>query len=169
MPDYDFTLYDTAVFGATANTLHELFQVAQGADATHTKSFTNSRGAGSLPVTEQFVVTRVKVLYDHNTVTADVPKFHPGSYLEFILNNQTILIAPLAEFIANSGYGGHYSQAAAADEAVIGLLGDGYVLTKPIVIKGGTAFKVQLFQSLAVTAASNMKAALDGILTMAAQ
>ncbi len=167
MPDYSWTMYDTAPFGASASVTNELFQVAQGGDATHTKSYTNSRGAGQLPVLEKMMVENIKVIYDYNTVLADIPKIQVGSYLEFIVNNKTVLLARLAEFIAHSAYGGHYSQAAAADEAVIGLKGDGYELKIPILIPGGTQFKVNVFQGTALAgASSNLVVALVGTLTM---
>lgn len=167
MPDYRYDIYDTAVFGAAAATTFDLFQVPQGADATHTESFTNARGSGQFPVKENFLIDWIGVIYDYNTVLADIPKIQVGSFLKVIVNNFEILKAPLARFIANSAYGGHYSQAAAADEAVIGLIGNGYFLDIPILIPGGTQFKVQLFQNLAITAASNMKTVLCGKLSIA--
>lgn len=167
MADYAWSMYDTAPFGASASVTNELFQVAQGGDATHTKSFTNSRGAGQLPVLEKMMVERIKVIIDYNTVLADIPKIQVGSYLEFIVNNKTVLLARLAEFFANSSYGGHYSQAAAADEAAIALNGDGYELKIPILIPGGTQFKVNVFQGTALAGAnSNLIVSLNGILTM---
>lgn len=166
MPDYSFVLYDTAPFGASAGTEHVLFQVSQGSDSTHTEAYTNSRGAGQLPTEEKMLVERIHVIVDHNTAIADVPKIFNASFLEIRVSDKTIFKAPLAMLSSFNAYGGHYSQAAAADEAVIGLIGVGYELKIPILIPGGVSFRIRVYQGTAVTAASNLKVALEGTLTM---
>lgn len=165
--DLDYVLYDTAVFTNVANTEQVLFQVAQGGDATHTESFTNMRGSGALPQEEAFACIRIGVTVDFDTAgEEDYTTVWRGSFLEVRVSDKTVLKAPLALFSAANMYGGHYSQAAAANNAVIGLQGDGLKLDIPITIKGGTAFRVRVVQANATSAASkNMKVWLRGTLT----
>ncbi len=167
MADYTATLYDTAVFGTTAGAEHTLFQVAQGGDSTHVEAFTNMRGAGSLPNDEDFRVDEIAVFPDVNASAADLQNMTIGSFLEVRVSDKTVLKAPLAMFMKHAAYGGLYTQATAANEALIGLLGDGYKLPIPIAIPGGTSFRVRIYQGTAMSAASqNLKVALNGVLTM---
>ena len=166
MPDLDYVLYDTAVFGATANNESVLFQVAQGGDATHTESFTNMRGAGQLPQAEAFSVEWIGVNPDHALVEADIEAIWRGSFLEIRVADLTVLKAPLRLFADQADYQGHFAQAAAANRVIIGLRGEGYALTKPISIPGGTYFRVRVVQGPAVTAGSNMKVNMRGTLTI---
>lgn len=165
--DLDYTLYDTAIFGTVANFESVLFQVAQGADVTHIESFTNMRGAGALPQEEAFKCNWIGVAVDFtSTLPQDYKAMWLGSFLEFRLSDKTVLKAPLAMFAAASGFSGHYSQAAAADNAAIGLMGNGYTLDIPIEISGGTAFRVRIVQGTVLSAVSkNVKVLLNGILT----
>lgn len=166
MPDFSFVLYDTAPFGATAGTDHVLFQVSQGADSTHTEAYTNSRGAGQLPTEEKFLLKRLHAIIDHNTALADIPKIFNASYFELRVSDKIVFKCPLAMLSSKNSYGGHYTQAAAADEAVIGLDGEGYELEIPIEIQGGVSFRPKVYQGTAVTASSNIKIVLEGTLTM---
>lgn len=166
MPDYSTTLYDTAVFGNSANVDHTLFQEAQGASATATKSKTNSRGAGQLPQNEEFEVRSIHASYDGNAALADEENWLKDSYLEFRLSDETIFECPLRWVASRNAFGGHYSQGTAADESMIGLIGEGYMLDIPIVIRGGTGFRVTVHQGTALSAASqNVKVVLKGTLT----
>lgn len=164
--DLDFTLYDTAVFGATANAESVLFQLAQGADATHTEAFTNSRGAGQLPQTEQFTCRWIGVRPVHALVEADIEPIWRGSFLEVRIADQTVLKAPLALFAAYAAFGGHFTQAAGANRVMAGLAGTGMELAHDIVIPGGTAYRVRVVQGPAVTAGSNMVVMLRGTLAI---
>lgn len=160
---YDFVLYDTAPFANAANTDLTLFQVPRGGDATHNEQYTNMRGAGTLPANEQFDVSWIGLIIDHNTLIADIPKIQVASFFEFIYMDKSILKLPLAMIIAASAYGGFYTQAAAADEAAIGLLGNGLSLNLPIVIKGGDAFRARVYQGTALSGTVNFKLAFRGI------
>lgn len=157
-----YFLYDTVVFGATANAESILFQVASGADATHNEQFTNMRGAGSLPQTESMEVDWIGVIIDTLLAKADVVKIFDGSILEIRVADFSVIKAPTALFIAQSAYGGNQIQAAAADSMTIGLLGDGYELDKHIMLPGGTPFKVRMLQGPAVGAGANLKVVLGG-------
>lgn len=165
MAELDFVLYDTVAFGTVAATETILFQVARGSDATHNEAFTNSRGAGALPSGEDFQLNWLGLAVDYNTVLADIPKLYLASFFELRVNDITVLQLPLVMIASNSGYGGHYTQAAAADEAVIGIMGDGFMLNKPIHIGGGVSFKPRIVQGTALAAgSSNMKLLLRGVL-----
>lgn len=163
--DLSYVLYDTAVFGTTALFENTLFQVAQGGDSTHTESFTNSRGAGQLPANESFKIKRILATIDVNGVVADSQNTFIGSFVDIIVNNRSLFKAPLTLVAARNGFGGMYTQAAAANESLIGLMGEGYTLEIPIMIDKGSAFKVRVVQGVALSAASqNVKLSLDGIL-----
>jgi len=157
-------MYDTAVFGAVADTLHTLFQIVQGQDATHNKGFTNTRGAGQFPSEEMFTIESIGIYPDADFILADLESMWRASYLELTVTNTTMLLSPLSVFAKYGGWGGHYTQASAADAAAIGKLGLGRKLPIPIEVKGGTQFKVEIFQSIATAASMNVKCVLNGIL-----
>lgn len=165
MPDYSFHIYDTALFGVTAGTTHTLFQVPQGGDATHVMDFTNMRGAGQFPVNEKFTIRKIMVASESELAEADVTAWYRLSYLKLLRSNHEDLISPLLPLIAYAGFGGHFTQAAAANRALIGRMGEGYVLTPNISIDGGDAFKIEVFQGVALSAANQrIKVILEGIL-----
>lgn len=166
--DLDYVIYDTAVFGTVANFENVLFQVSQGSDATHTENFTNARGAGTFPQEESFLVKHIGVVADFNTATPeDYQLMWYASFLELRVSDKTLLKAPLHWFAHRNAYQGHYSQAAAADNALIGLMGDGYMLENPISIKGGTSFRVRVVQGTALSAVSkNVKVNMRGLLSI---
>lgn len=165
MPNYRYVLYDTAVFGAAANVESALFQVAQGADATHTKAFTNSRGAGVLPNEETFVCDWIGAYLDEIPLLADTLNWLMDSYLEFRVSDDTKLLLPLRMVAAKNAFGGTFQLAAAAAQTYHGIANDGYKLSIPIVIPGGTNFRVSIFQGTATAASQNIRVLLDGILT----
>lgn len=165
MADLRYFLYDTAVFGTTAGTEHVLFQVAQGGDATHTEDFTNSRGAGSLPSEERFVCDRIGVFVDAAIADAEVEKVFTGSFLEIRVADKSVFKAPLKVCAGYGGWSGHFTQATAANRALIGPA-QGYChLDIPIEIPGGTAFRVRVYQKTALAAAANVKVVLGGVLS----
>lgn len=165
--DIRYQLYDTAIFSTALAGEQQLFGVAQGADATHTKAFTNSRGAGSLPQGEKFVIDRIGVYLDENNLLpADLVNVWRQSYLEIRVQDLTYWLSPLRPLAYQNAWGGHYSQTAAANGAAIGLLGEGYELDVPIVVPGGSSFKVIVNQgTVLATATQQLKVTLDGILS----
>lgn len=164
MAKYDYVLYDTAPFTNVAGTDLTLFQVPRGGDSTHTEAYTNMRGAGALPSQESFEIQHFGLIIDYNTVLADIPKIQLGSFFEFLLLDKSIFKVPLAMILEASAYGGFYTQAAAADEAAIGLMGQGYDLKLPIMVKGGQAFRARVYQGTALAGTSNFKLVMRGFL-----
>jgi hypothetical protein len=67
--------------------------------------------------------------------------------------------------IKYADYGGHFTQATASSRALIGPVGNGYVLDIPIIIPGGTKFVVRILQKTALSAPVKMKVVLNGILS----
>jgi len=163
---YRYTLYDTIVFGVAAQGEQALFQVPQGGDVTHTKSFTNMRGAGALPNQEKFSVDKIGVYADfNNLVPADLINIWIGNYLELRVADNSVLLIPLRSAAQYNAYSGHYSQAAAANAALGGLVNDGYALDIPVDIPGGTAMRVNVPQITALSVgAVNVRILLHGIL-----
>ena len=166
MAKYAYSLYDTAVFGTSLGGEQALFQVAQGADATHTKAFTNMRGAGSLPPNESFEIRNIMCFLDEPiTVAADAQNVWQDSYIEVRVNDESLLFLPLRVTAGFNGFGGHFTQASAANAAPIGLIGNGYDIDPTILIPGGTAFRVNVNQGTVLSAASqNLRVLLNGIL-----
>lgn len=164
--DLDYILYDTIPLGTVINTEFQLFKVAQGGDATHTENFTNMRGAGSLPIGEAFVVNRIGLIIDANTVVADLHNLFLKSFVEIRVNDKSLLKMPAALASDANMYGGHYTQTAAANEYTVGLEGDGFDLAIPIKIPGGNSFFVRYFQGTVMTATVNMKVYLRGTYTL---
>lgn len=166
MATYDYDLFDSVVFGVSAGLTQALFQTAEGADATHTRQFTNMRGAGSLPSGEEFLVQSIHVISEGAPVEADIEKLYQDSWLEFVLNNLSILRSPLRVFASHSDWSGQYTQAAAAAGTIIGAVGMGRNLGIPILIKGGTAFKVNVYNGTALSANATLRCMLRGQLKL---
>lgn len=160
-----YGLYDTADFGTSANTEHTLFQNAQGSSSTQTKSKTNMRGSGSLPSNESFTIEEIHISSDFNLTAADYQNMWIDSYIEVRISDDTVLLLPLKNCASMNAFSGTYTQASAADEAVIGLMGNGLKLSNPITINGGESFRVSLYQGTALSAATgSVKCVLYGTL-----
>lgn len=166
MADYRYWLYDTAVFGATANAESNLFQLVTGADSTHNEQFTNMRANGALPPNEKFVIDKVSVVVDFQPAKADLDTLFNSSFIEMKIADFTVFKCITALFVDASAYGGALVQTAASDTLAVGLLGDGMEFDKPIVLPGGTPFKVRIVQGPALTANSFIKVVLSGIYTI---
>ena len=164
MPDFSFVLYDRAQFGTTPNVEHILFQVAQGAVATATESATNSRAAGQLPVNEEFEIRKIAITPDANMPQNDAAIWFVNGFFEFRLIDRVVLKAPLKLFVSHAAYSGHFTQATATNAANVGLVGDGFALDIPIVIRGGDNFRPRIFQGTALSAAANIHLLLIGVL-----
>lgn len=168
MADYDYILFDTAPFGNVANNEMILFQTPQGSDATHTEAFTNMRGAGSLSQGESFKVNKISVMLDFIGIAVDLQSVWIGNFLELRVSDKTVFKSPLPPLANSSFYSGVNNQTAAANFAEFGPVGDGYELAIPIVIPGGTLFRVRVFQVTALSAVSrNMKVLLHGTYSIA--
>lgn len=162
MATYDYDLFDTVPFGVAANKTFALFKTGECADATHTRSYTNMRGNGSLPVNEEFLVRSIHLIAESAPPIADVEALYTNNYLEFIYNNTSILRSPLRAFASLSDWSGQFNLAVAADQSIIGAVGMGRNLSIPILLKGGTSFEVDIFQSAVLSAAFNLKLILRG-------
>lgn len=161
----DYVLYDTANLADAANVDHVLFQTVEGATPTAGTPFTNMRGNGQLPPAERFEFSKIQAIIDYPILLADVQAILYQSYISVEKQQKRLLIAPLAMFIASSAYGGTLEPASPADETVIGLIGDGFMLKENIVLSDGVPFRVVLHQGLALTAAASyVKVALIGML-----
>lgn len=165
MPPVPFWLYDTVVFDTTADVTHTLFQVAQGADALHTKQFTNNRSAGQLPQNESMVIKAVHASVWGEVVEADLPLLFEGNYLVLTLSDETIFQVPLLMCASHNSYGGSIRQTVAANNVAIGLMGKGLMLNPTVDLVGGDSFKIEVFQDNALSAAENMWITLEGVLT----
>lgn len=169
MPEMDYTFYDTAVFTNVANTVHTLFQVANGADSTHNDAFTNMSGSGAFPQSEDFTLQWLGVTADFNGVVADYQNMWIGSIIQIEVANKLWLKMPLTMCSHRNAWSGLYTQAAAAAESLIGLKGEGYTLRKPIQFPKGVGFRVIIIQPTALSVAtSNVKVLMSGIRNMSA-
>lgn len=163
--DLSYPIYDTALFGTTDNTTHVLFQILEGGDATHTSDFTNARGAGQFPQQEKFTIRKISVAMESNETLANADDWFLDGFIQVYIANQIMLQAPLLTVVDHSGFQGHFTQAVAADLALIGKAGMGYHLDPVLVVGGGVAFKVVIYQGTVVAANNTkVKCILDGIL-----
>lgn len=166
MPQVKYTLYDTAVFGATANTEFLLFQTRQGADATHTENFTNSRGPGVMPQEESFELHQIDVYPDFAVLEANVGTWFNAGVLEIKIADKSMLKVPLTVCLGENVWSGADASTAAANQAHVGLNNGGYPLgDKPLTFAAGVVFVVRILQGTAAAASSNIKVALTGFLT----
>lgn len=157
-------LYDTAPIGTTANAVHTLYQTSQGGDATHDKQFTNMRGAGALPTSEMMTVFNVGITLDEDTIQADLELLFYSSRLELFIKDRSIFRLPLAWCARGMAWSGAYTLAVAADDAHLGIVGDGYELREPVTIDGGDVFRVEIIQGGALSAAMSVIVGLEGML-----
>lgn len=166
MSELRYPMYDTAFFTNAAGGISTLFSNPQGSNSTLTKSVTNSRGAGQFPQNEAFAADWLGIFLDEIPLVGDIQKVWVDSYLEFRVNDETVMLSPLRMLAALNAFGGHFGQAAAADLAAVGLMGNGLPLDIPIIIPGGTAFQVLVFQGTALSAAAqSVRFVMNGILT----
>lgn len=163
--DLSYPIYDTALFGTTDNTTHVLFQILEGGDSTHTSDFTNARGAGQFPQQEKFTIRKVSVAMETNYTLVNAEDWFLDGFIQIYVANQIMFQSPLLNVIDYSDYSGHYTQTVAADLAMIGKAGRGYNLDPVLVVGGGVAFKVVVYQGTVVAANNTrVKVILDGIL-----
>lgn len=165
MADFHTTLFDTWQPSTVAFAESILFQTPRGGDATHTERFTNARGAGTLPAEEAFQIDKIGVMLDELVAAADLDTFYFGALLEIRLKDKVVFSSPVMNlFIASSKSG---PIGATAGDAVLftGPQGNGFALSLPISIPGGTRFDVRLVQGAAFAAAVDTKVILFGILT----
>jgi len=165
MADVPFGLYDSVVYANSTNQTHTLFQVAQGADATHTRQFTNMRGSGSIPQSEKLVIKSIHAVLWGTVPKADLSDIWEGCTLELIISDENIFRYPLKFFSSLNSYSGAIQEATATDLTFLGLQGSGMMLNPNIILNGGDSFRVDVFQQNAVAVAENMWIVLDGILT----
>lgn len=165
MANDHYIFYDTASFSTSANTLHTLFQSAQGSGSTRTKQQTNWIGAGSLPSENSFTIQKIGVTYNDIYVEDDIQKLVDQTYLELFINNRTRFLAPLRTLIQANAYSGVIAQATAANEASFGLVGNGFMFNPVKELGPGISFKVEVWQEAALSAASNIAVLLEGIWT----
>lgn len=165
--DLSYVMYDTAIFGVTALNENILFGVTQQTDTVHQEYFTNSRGASTFPNGEKFVIEEIAVWADYNLPIADVQNMWVRSFLEIRVQDLIRFKAPLVMCAAYNSYGGHFTQAVAADEAIVGVQGKGLKLDIPIEVEGGVSWRVRVVQGTALAGAGReIKCALKGILTL---
>ena len=166
MAELDYPIYDTMVWGTTANTKHTLFQSGQGSGGGNGEQLTNMRGSGQFPDKEDFTVSRIGVHVNNVTLTADdIAGLFVNSILTINYNNVKILQAPLYNFSDKNAVQGTYSEASASDFNYFGQLGEGYKLSKPFTIRGGKSFNIEVLQGLALDAVSqNILVTMFGML-----
>lgn len=154
MATMKYSFYDTATFTNSAKVEHQLFQNRQGIDSTNDKYKTNSRGNGEFPSNESFKAERLLFFPDSDVPLADLEDSLLNSYVQIEYQDRTVFQATLRECVALSSWGGHYSQASAADDALIGIQNDGYELSIPLMFEGGNGFRVIIGQGTALSGTS---------------
>lgn len=166
MPTRSYSFYDTATLANAANTVHEMFQVRQGGTTNATKFVTNMRGNGEFQSSETFELKGIKAFPNSVLALADMQSLLFASYVEIQYQDNIVFQCTLRECIALNHWGGHYSQAAAADGGAIGIQNDGYMLENPLTIQGGNSFRVLIGQGTALTTADDtLVVSLTGLYT----
>lgn len=152
MPELTYSFYDTATFLDSAKNVHQLFQNREGVDSTNDKYKTNSRGNGEFPTSEKFLCKKLLFFPDSDVPLADLEDALLNSYVEIQYRDTTVFRATLRECVALSAWQGQYSQASAADDALIGIVNNGYMLENPLLFEGGNSFRVLIGQGTALSA-----------------
>jgi hypothetical protein len=164
MADLSYVFFDTVVTG-TAVFDALLFQVARGADATHTEDFTNMVSSGAFPAGQKFVIEHIGVLTEPAVTAADTDALFRASLLQVLINSQVDFWCPLAQVADKSSWGGYSNQTAAAGLQVTGNYGHGFDLKIPISVDGGVGFGVRIKTTVATAASSKLVCALTGTYT----
>lgn len=164
--DLRYVLYDSLLTTAAKQDVL-LFQVAQGADATHTESFTNMRGAGSLPAQESFTIQKIGVIVPPTIVAADFLAYFMNAFVQIRARDQVVAWVPLPLCLIASSWNGFSNLAAAGGLSAIGNLRDGFdLLDLPLVISGGEKFAARVVLNTAPTVVATLIIALIGKLTI---
>lgn len=163
--DYSWIFFDTAIFSNVASVTHSLFQVGVGADATHTKSFTNMNGSGSIPEKQKFTIRKIMCTFADQLSVADLFAGWDGAYISLFITDLEYFRLPLTVTAYNDGYIGEFKQTTAADAAVMGKMGQGYMLNPTIELGGGNQFRIEVFQQNALSVAdARLRVMMEGIL-----
>lgn len=164
MADLDWVYYDTVDVGTAANTEKNFFAHTE---ASNTLQLTNLGSANTLPATESFEVHEIHLIPTPDIATDDLYGLCEEATIEITIAGNRKLIIPA--LLAGSPF--HYYDASTdyADTTntnLNSLLGEPFILEKPIVIPGATPFKVK-FTTGNVQAASgdSLIIALRGKLT----
>lgn len=164
MPDLSYIFFDSVATGAAAIDAL-LFQVARGADATHTEDFTNMVSSGAFPSGQKFVIEHIGVMVEPALTPADADALFHASILQVLINSQVDFWCPLASVVDMSAWSGFNNLAAAAGLQVTGSLGKGFDLKIPISVDGGVGFGVRIKTTVATVASSKLICALTGTYT----
>ena len=164
MARYDYPLYDTALFGTTANTTHTLFQNGQGSSSTKGSNITNMRGGGQLPDKERFYIKGVGVHVDDIGLSDDdIQGLFMGSILTIEYDNLKVFQVPTYICSDKNRVGGVKTEATASAFDYFGQEGDAYQFSNEIFIEGGKNITVTITQPLAMdTASMDIKVVLYG-------
>ena len=163
----DHILFDTAPFGTSAGTTHSLFQVTEGGDGTHTKDFTNSPGAGSLPNKQKMTVNSIEVWPEADILEEENQKVWNKSYLRVEVDGDEKLRAPLLMFAAEHAQVGEFHEATNSKINSLSWTKKPMLFKNPIIIPGGTPFKIEVYQSVATAGTEQVKVALVGLIETA--
>lgn len=166
MAELDYPIYDTAFLADSAGVNHVLFQQGQGTGTNKTPQFTNMRGSGQFPDKESFELKGIGLHIDSTGFSKeDVADLFHGCYVTVTYNNVKIMQAPAYLFSDRNAYNGVVELASAAAFQAFGQEGKAYMLTKPVMVKGGKNFTLEFYQALAVdTANLDLKVVLYGTL-----
>jgi hypothetical protein len=156
-------MYDTIQM-STAVAVHSAF-ISKMGSTSKPKQVTNMLGNGELPLDHVLEIKRITISLHDTLVLADIEPMLDASYLEFFLNDQTMFTSPLRYLMANNAYSGVLELASAAAHTKFGLLGQGYELDPPIVIEANLPIKVEVGQTVVLSAATNILIGLHGVLT----
>lgn len=161
----DYLFYDTALLGTTAGTAHVLFQQGQSSVSGKEPSITNMRGNGSFPDRTNFTIHKFGVHIDDTFTEDDVLTLFHSSIFKFEYNDNKIYEIPLHLLSDKNMVGGILGQATASDFIYAGQEGDGYNLTMPFEILGGTSFSITITQGKALSANNlDLKVYMNGII-----
>lgn len=165
MADKQYVLYDTLATGTGALDAL-LFQVASRGDATHTETYTNMQGAGSLPSGYKMVVNKLALLFSPAMAAADLAALFTGSIVQFIYANVVEFWSPLAIIIGYNAWTGWSNLTAGAGLQAAGSEGHGYDFNPAFEIAGGVQFAVRIKSTNATGVSTNLVIALVGTLTI---
>jgi len=157
------TLFDTWPIPVAAAPPALLFQVVRGGDAVHIATFTNMRGAGQLPSTEEFEIHKIYIIPDRQATVLDPVALLHQSLVELRIKERTVFSCPARYLCAGPAWQG--MTVAVAFEAAE-LINEPFILDLPLTIPGGVSFVVECTPSAALFPAAifNIVVVLEGYL-----
>lgn len=155
---YDMVLYDEESFATTGSPRELfLFQTRVGSTTAKGEANTNCPYAGVVDASEKMTIHGMALDYDPDISVADLQNLIEDSFLEIKVKDTRVFHGPLRALPQLAAFQGHFLQASAADQQMVGLAGNVYMLRNKIEVGPGDRYQVRLVQATNLVAAADVR------------